>query len=134
MGSFGEEPLYEVEPGAVLGSEHKGETPLGLSGEPSPGFLGDVSRVIVEDDLDGGCGGIGLVEDFEELDELPTAMAIPDQRVHPASEQVDAGHQGHRAMTLVFVIALDGGVGAGYWSQIGRHVADRLDPGFLVIG
>jgi hypothetical protein len=61
-------------------------------------------------------------------------MAILDQRVHPASEQVDAGHQGHRAMTLVFVIALDGGLGAGYWSQIGRHVADGLDPGFLVIG
>ena len=38
-GSFGEEPLYEVEPGAVLGSEYKGEAPLGLSGEPSPSLL-----------------------------------------------------------------------------------------------
>ncbi len=37
-------------------------------------------------------------------------------------------------MALVFVIALNGGVGAGYWSKIGSRVADRLDPGFLVIG
>ena len=133
-GSFGEEPLYEVEPGAVLGSEHKGEALLGLSGEPSPGFLRDVRRVIVENDLDRGFGGISPVEDFEELDELPTAMAILDQRVHLTGEQVDAGHQSHCAMAFVFVIALDGGVGAGYWSKIGSRVADRLDPGFLVIG
>jgi hypothetical protein len=64
----------------VLGSEHEGEAPLGLSGEPSPGFLRDVRRVIVEDDLDRGFGGISTVKDFEELDELPTAMAIPGLR------------------------------------------------------
>src|SRR5438105_11137582 len=63
-------------------------------------------------------GGGKHVEDFEELDELPTAMAILDQRVHLTGEQVDASHQGHCAMALVFVITLDGGVGAGYWSQI----------------
>jgi len=61
-------------------------------------------------------------------------MAILDQRVHLTGEQVDAGHQSHCAIAFVFVIALDGGVGAGYWSQIGSRVADRLDPGFLVIG
>ena len=36
----------------MLGREHEGETPLWLRGEPGLGFLGDVRRMIVEDQLD----------------------------------------------------------------------------------
>ena len=38
--------------------------------------------MIVEDQLDRGVGGIGSVEQFEELDELTAAMAILDQGVN----------------------------------------------------
>jgi hypothetical protein len=38
--------------------------------------------VIVQNDLDRSCGRVGSVEDFEELDELATAMAVLDERVH----------------------------------------------------
>ena len=55
-GELGEESLDEIEPGAMLGSEDEGEAALGLLGEPGLGFLGDVSGMIVEDDLDRGVG------------------------------------------------------------------------------
>jgi hypothetical protein len=39
-----------------------------------------------------------------------------------------AGHQAHGAMAFVFVIALDGGVGAGYWSKGLEKRCWRLTP------
>jgi hypothetical protein len=51
-GKLGEEAFDEIEPRTMLGREDKGEAPFRLGGEPSPGFLGHVRRVIVEDELD----------------------------------------------------------------------------------
>ena len=51
-GKLGKEALDEIEPGAVLGREGEFEAAGGLLGEPSLGFLGDVRRMIVEDQLD----------------------------------------------------------------------------------
>ena len=51
-GKLGKEALDEIEPGAVLGREGEFESAGGLLGEPSFGFLGDVRRMIVEDQLD----------------------------------------------------------------------------------
>ena len=51
-GHFREEAFDEVEPRAVLWREDELETALGLLGEPVSGLLGDVRRVIVEDQLD----------------------------------------------------------------------------------
>ena len=62
-GGFGEEALDQVEPGAVFGGEDEPEASLGLGGEPSLGFPRDVGGVIVENDFDRGCGGIGGIED-----------------------------------------------------------------------
>ena len=89
-----------------LGVNTNAKRPPGLSGQPRLGFPRDVRRVIVQNDLDRSCGRVGRVEDIEELDELPTAMAVLDQRVHRASKQIDAGHQGHRAVALILVVAL----------------------------
>lgn len=79
-GCFGEKPLDEVEPGTVFGGEHKREAAGRLSGQPRLGLLRGVRRVIVQNDLDCSCGWVGSVEDFEELDELATAMAVPGLR------------------------------------------------------
>jgi hypothetical protein len=65
-----EEAFDEIEPGAVLRCEDDGEAPFGLGGEPSCGFLGNVGRVIDEDELDRGCRRIGGVERSQEGDEL----------------------------------------------------------------
>ena len=50
-----------------------------LIGEPGSGLLGDVGRMIVEDQLDCRMGRIGGIEKLKEFDELAAAMAILDQ-------------------------------------------------------
>src|SRR6516225_6419827 len=75
-----------------LGGEHKGEAAVRLSGQPGLGLPRDVRRMIVQNDLERRCGWVGRVENFEELDELATAMAVLDERVHSTGKQIDAGH------------------------------------------
>jgi hypothetical protein len=65
-----------------------------LLGEPGFGLLGDVIRMIIQDEVDRRVGGIAFVEKFEKLDELPTAVALFDQGVNLAGNKVDAGQQG----------------------------------------
>jgi hypothetical protein len=128
-GKLGKEALNKVEPGAVLRCEGEFEAAFGLSGEPGSGLLGDVGGMIVEDQLDRRVGRIGGIEEFEELDELAAAMAILDQGVNLAGEQIDAGQQANRTVTLVFMIAREGCMGAGYGRQIRRRCGNRLDGG-----
>src|SRR5205814_35518 len=83
----------------------KREAAVRLSGQPRLGLPRDVRRVIVQNNFDRSCGRVGSVEDFEELDELATAVAVLDERMHSASKQIDAGHQGHSAVALVLMVA-----------------------------
>ena len=64
-----------------------------LIGEPGFGFLGDVRGMIVEDHLDRGVCRIGAVEKLEEFDKFAAAMAILDQGVDLAGNEVDACQQ-----------------------------------------
>jgi hypothetical protein len=43
-GEFGKEPLDEIEPGAVLGSESEFKAARGLFGEPGVSLFGDVAE------------------------------------------------------------------------------------------
>jgi hypothetical protein len=77
----------------VLGSESEFEAVRGLTGEPSSGLFGDVRGMIVEDQLDRRVGRIGGIEKLQEFDEFAAAMAILDQRMDLAGDEVDAGQQ-----------------------------------------
>ena len=77
----------------MLGSESEFEAARRLSGEPSFRLLGDVRGMIVEDQLDRGMSRIGGIEKLEEFDEFTAAMAIPDQGMDFAVEQIDPGQQ-----------------------------------------
>src|SRR5258706_4812426 len=101
---LGEEALDEVQPGAVFGREGKFEAASGLIGEPGFGLLGDVRGMIVEDQLDRRVGRIGGVEKLEEFDEFVAAVAIRDEGVNRAGQQVDTGQQADGAVALVFII------------------------------
>ena len=105
-----------------------------MIGEPGFGFLGDVRGVIVEDQLDRGVGRIGGVDKLEEFDEFAAAMAIPDQGMDLAGEQVDAGQQADCPVALIFMIAREGRVQAGRGRQVRSRRGDRLDTGLFVIG
>ena len=47
-------------------------------------------------------GRIDGVEKLEKFDEFAAPMAILDQRVDPAGDEVDAGQQADRAVTFIF--------------------------------
>lgn len=61
--------------------------------------------MIVEDQLDGGVGRIGGIDQLEEFDELAAAVAVLDERVDPACQQVNSNQQAEGAMTPMFKIA-----------------------------
>src|SRR6266545_6072558 len=104
-GELGEEALDQVEPGAVLGREGEFEAVGRSSGKPSCSLPGDVCGMVVEDQLDRCAGRISGIEKLEEFNELPAAMAVPDQGVDLAGEQIDPGQQAERAMAFIFMIA-----------------------------
>ena len=97
--------LDEVEPRAVFGREGEREAAARLSSEPSLGFSGDMCRVVVQDQLDRCTGRVSGIEKFEEFNELATAVAVFDQGVDLAGEQIDPGQQAERAMALVLMVA-----------------------------
>src|ERR1700751_338030 len=113
--------------------ERAGKTANGLRGEPARGLARDMGGMVVENDLDGGVGGGGGVEELEKLDEFATGGAFLDQGQDVTGEQIDTGHQGQGAVALVLVISHHDRAGAGQWQAIWRGRTDRLDAGFLVI-
>src|ERR1700747_3129033 len=103
----------------MLGREGELEAAGRLMGEPSAGLLGGVRGMSIKDDVERRMGWIGRVEKLEKLDELTAAMAILDQGVNLTGEQIDAGHQGDRAVGLVLMLAREGAVHARHRRQIG---------------
>jgi hypothetical protein len=81
---LGEEAFDEVEPRTVLPREHEGEAALRLGRNPGGRLLGDVRRVTVEDQLDGGVCWIGLIEPLEQATELARATALLDAGMYMA--------------------------------------------------
>jgi hypothetical protein len=75
------------------GCEDESEAAFGLLGEPRLGLPGDVSGVIVVNDLDGRGGRIGGVESVEKFDDLTRAMSCLDAGVSDADNQIDASQQ-----------------------------------------
>ena len=83
--------------------------------------------MIVEDKLDRRLGRIGGVEKLEEFDEFAAAMAILDQRMDLAGDEVDAGQQADRAVALARAkVAWTPGSGG----KSGAVVAIAWIPGF----
>src|SRR5260370_25513688 len=118
----------------MLGSEGEIEPASGLHGEPSSRLPGDMRGMIVEDQMDRGVGRVRRIEELEELDELTAAVTISDQGWHLARQQVDASRQADRAVALVFVVACEGCMQAGFGRQIGCRRCDPLDTRLLIVG
>jgi hypothetical protein len=71
-------------------------------------------------------GPIDGVEKLEKFDEFAAPMAILDQRVDPAGDEVDAGQQADRAV----VLAREGRMQARLGRQIRAIVAIAWIPDF----
>ena len=74
--------------------------------------------MIVEDQLDGGIGRVSRIEKLEEFDEFAAAMAILDQGMDPAGDEIDARQQGYGAMAFIFMLAGKSRMHAGFGRQI----------------
>src|SRR5882757_9441620 len=114
----------------MLGREGKLEASRRSSVEPGSGFSRDVRRMIIEDQLDRGTGRISGVETLEEFDELPAAVAVPDERMDLPGKQVDSSQQAQRAMTFVLVIPCKVAWTPGLGGKSGAVVAMAWIPGF----
>ena len=65
-----EEALDHVEPGAMLWREDEAEAALALCGKPLVGFLRQVRRMIVQNNLDRGIRRVGRIELLEKANEF----------------------------------------------------------------
>ena len=90
--------------------------------------------MIVEDQPDRGVGRIGGVEQLEEFDELAAAVAVLDQGMNLAGDEIDPGQQADRAVALVFMLAGEGRMHARLGRQVRGGRCDRLNAGLLVVG
>src|SRR6516165_1158935 len=115
---LGKETFDQVEPGAMLGRKGKFEAASGLIGEPAFGLLGDVGGMIVEDYLDRRFCRIGGIDKLEKFDEFATAVAVLDNGMNLPGEQIDAGQQSDRAVSLVLMVASEGRTDAGFGRQV----------------
>src|SRR5712691_1771851 len=96
------------------------------SSEPCIRLFGDVGGMIVEDQADRGVRRIGGVDQLEKVDELAAAMAVLDQGMDFAGDEIDPGQQADRAVALVFKLAGDGRVHARLWRQVRGGRCNRL--------
>ena len=77
-----------------------------------------------------GAGRIGGIEKLEEFDELAAAVALPDERVDLAGEQIDPGQQAERAMAFVLMIPRELAWRPGTGGKSGAVVAMACISGF----
>ena len=56
--------------------------------------------MIVEDQADGRVRRIGGIDQLEKVDELAASVAVRDQGVDLAGDEIDSGQQADRAMAL----------------------------------
>src|SRR6266404_8986043 len=102
----------------MLGREGELEAPAWSGGEPGSGFSRDVCGMIIEDQLDRGAARISGIEKSEEFYELAAAVAVSDEGMDLAGEQINPGQQAERAVALILIVARECRVGPRHGRQI----------------
>jgi hypothetical protein len=97
---------YYLEPRAVFRREHETQTAFWLGVKPRLGFLGDMSGVVVEDQLDGSVCRISCVEPLEEADELTRTMAILACSATSVSHQRSNSKQASSPISKISTVTL----------------------------
>lgn len=86
---LGEEGFHRVEPRPVLRRMDILES-VGTSGQVDPGFLGDIGRMVVQNDPDPGMGRIAGVQVLEKGDEFLAPMPL----LYPGDDMAGGEIQG----------------------------------------
>ena len=116
--SLEKKPSTRLSQEPCLGVKMNSKRPAGCSASQALVSLEMLRRMIVEDQLDRRMARIGGVEELEEFNEFAAAVAVLDESVDLAGEQIDAGQQADRAVALVLVVAREGRMSAGLGRQV----------------
>ena len=92
--SFEKKPSIRLSQEPCVGLNVNWKRPSGWGGDPGFRFLGDVRGMIVEDQFDRGIRRVGGIEKLQKLDEFTAAVAILDQGMDLAREQINPGPAG----------------------------------------
>ncbi len=128
---LGKQGLHQVEPGAVLGSMHIFE-PVGAGGQKHPGFPGDMSRMVVQNDPDPGMRRIIGIQILEEGDEFLASMPFLDPGNDMAGREIQGGQNRGYSQSDILMIARDGGMFAGNRWPVGGRQSQRLNSRLFV--
>src|SRR6202049_2190484 len=107
---------------------------VGAGSKEGSGLLGDMRRMIVQNDSDGAVGRVVLVEILEQSNEFPAAMSPLDTSGDMPLVQIQRREDRTRPKTFVFVIAAHIGMFSGNRGQIGRSVGDGLKSRLFIDG
>src|SRR5260370_35138287 len=92
----------------MLGREGELEAARRSGSEPGFCLLGDVGGMIVEDQTDRRMDRIGGIDELQKLDELAATVAVLDQGMDFAGDEIDPSQQTDRAGALVLKPAREG--------------------------
>jgi hypothetical protein len=107
---------------------------IGARGQIGPRLLGDMGRMVVEDDSDDGLFGVVGIEVLEQEDELTTAVASFDSGDDVPGVQVQGSDDGGCPHPFILMITANFRVMPRLGRQVGRSVGDGLNSRLLVNG
>src|ERR1019366_7867930 len=120
-----EERLDDVEPGAMRGRQHVFE-PVWPRRQICACLLGDMRRMIVEDDPNGAGCRIVSIQIFEQRDELAAPVTPLDPSNDVAIMEIQCSQNRACSQTLVFMVACRGGMFTGHRRQVWRGIGNGL--------
>src|SRR5258708_5754396 len=123
------EGLHNIKPRSMFGCQHVLE-PVGAGCQKGLGFLGDVRRMVVQNDPYGAVGRIVLVQILKQSDKFAAAMSPLNARSNVALVQVQRRQNRTCSEALVFMIAADVGMFAGTGGKSGSLFAIAFPPRF----
>ncbi len=105
---------------------------IGPSGQIGAGLLGNVGRMIVQNQSDHRLGGVMSVQILEQGNKLAAAVAPLDTRRYMTILQIQSRQDGSRAHPLILIIPADLRMFARHRRQVRRRIGNRLHPRFLI--
>src|SRR4030066_2297351 len=102
------------------------------AGKVLHGLLGDMGRMVIQDDTDVGFGRIVSIHLFEQRDELTTAMSVMNLTNYMTIMQIQSRQNRQGPQTLVFIVPHHSGLLPRFRHDIRCNILDGLYPRFLI--
>ena len=128
---LGEEGLHQIETVPMLGRVNILKS-VGTSRQVGPSLLGDMGRMVVQNDPETGMRRIIGVQILEKGDEFLAQMPFLDPGDDMAGREIQGGQNPCRSQSDRLMIARDGGMLAGNRRPVGGRQSQRLNSRLFV--